>query len=716
MKTIHVILNAHLDPIWLWPWQAGLDEAIATCRSACDRLDQNPDIIFSRGEAWVYDQFERVDPKLFDRIRQHIEAKRWEIVGGWWIQPDCNLPSEWAMRWQIRLGKEYFEKKFGVFPRYGYNVDSFGHAAGLPKLMTDAGQDSYIMMRPGPSEMALPASIFRWRGYSDGPEVLTARIHGYQTNTEVSLDYVHRCVSGVPAGIDHALCFVGIGDHGGGPTQQQIEWCRQHAGVVPGWQMQFSSPGRFFDAVRADIDKLPVVTGELQPHAVGCYSVIRSVKTAVRRAEHLLAQAEVVARAEDAPAIAEAWKRVCFNHFHDTFGGTSIPSAYPIVLDQIGAASMVADEILQHGLRRRMNELPDNELQRVVLYNASSAPYAGYVEFEPWVDWWQPWLPDCVLLDSSGNRVPFQVIESEAFARFGTNGGFTRLLFHSSLGPNELNALRIQRNCGDVTFQPSVFAAEGKISNDAGIAVSRDGPQAMDGAAWPTFELHLNDDRSDTWSHGVIGFSDEIVSKASWTEPVIVDSGPIMASLVADGTIGDSELRSEWRVYAGEPYAEWILNVNFREKHKMLKLAIRSNGGFEEDRIDGVMGGALVRPNSGAERPLRDWTLIRQLSGPSLGIVAPDVYGIDGSPDRVRLTLLRSPAMAHHEPVDIASAIRAVIADRGTHTFRFRYYCGNEITEQTLEPSAFSMQRPPVIADLTRGMPLEFRSNVNRSV
>ena len=62
MKTVHLIFNAHLDPIWLWPWQAGLDEALATCRSACDRLDTHPDLTFSRGEAWVYSQVERLDP------------------------------------------------------------------------------------------------------------------------------------------------------------------------------------------------------------------------------------------------------------------------------------------------------------------------------------------------------------------------------------------------------------------------------------------------------------------------------------------------------------------------------------------------------------------------------------------------------------------------------------------------------------------------------
>jgi alpha-mannosidase len=153
--SVHVIFNAHLDPVWVWPWQSGLDAALATCRSACDRLDANPDVVFSRGEAWVYQQIEDLDPALFARIRRHVEAGRWEIVGGWWIQPDCNLPNGFAFERQIALGLDYFREKFGTAPRIAYNVDSFGHSAALPGLMRAAGQDRYVMMRPQHHEMNL---------------------------------------------------------------------------------------------------------------------------------------------------------------------------------------------------------------------------------------------------------------------------------------------------------------------------------------------------------------------------------------------------------------------------------------------------------------------------------------------------------------------------------------------------------------------------------
>ncbi len=30
---------------------------------------------------------------MFEEIRSRIAEGRWEIVGGWWIEPDCNVPS-----------------------------------------------------------------------------------------------------------------------------------------------------------------------------------------------------------------------------------------------------------------------------------------------------------------------------------------------------------------------------------------------------------------------------------------------------------------------------------------------------------------------------------------------------------------------------------------------------------------------------------------------
>ena len=41
MKTISMIGNAHLDPVWLWQWQEGYHEVKATFQAALDRLNES---------------------------------------------------------------------------------------------------------------------------------------------------------------------------------------------------------------------------------------------------------------------------------------------------------------------------------------------------------------------------------------------------------------------------------------------------------------------------------------------------------------------------------------------------------------------------------------------------------------------------------------------------------------------------------------------------
>ena len=48
METLHLIGNAHLDPVWFWPWQEGYQEVKATFLSALDRMEENEHFIFLR--------------------------------------------------------------------------------------------------------------------------------------------------------------------------------------------------------------------------------------------------------------------------------------------------------------------------------------------------------------------------------------------------------------------------------------------------------------------------------------------------------------------------------------------------------------------------------------------------------------------------------------------------------------------------------------------
>jgi len=723
---VHLIFNAHLDPVWLWPWQAGVDEALATCRSACDRMDSHPDLVFTRGEAWIYWQIERTDPELFARIRRHVKTGRWQIVNGWWIQPDCNAPSEWGFERQIEMGRDYFLDRFGFFPRIGYNVDSFGHSAALPGLLRRYGQDRYVMMRPEDHETLLPP-IFHWRGAPDEEPVTVYRINSGYAAWNLTEGHILKSTRGLPPGLGHAACFVGVGDHGGGPTEDLIAWYREHKDSIPGCTLLLSSLSDFFDAIDAYTGTLPDVTGELQQHAVGCYSVYRPIHVAVRRAEHLLRQAECLREAHpqalESPEkteaeLKDAWRQVCFAHFHDILGGSSIPSAYPAILNQVGLAQAKADDLLQIGLRRLYRSIPEDPRQRLVMLNASDQPYEGYVEFEPWLQF-SGWKAGWGLLDDQGQPVPFQLMNPEetAFSHGKADPAaliHPRLLFPVRLAPNELSTLRIAETPPATPPAPAAQAAGQRVA--AGEAGWEAGRLSLPGGLEIAPVLELIADPTDTWSHPLSypgaypGYPQEAVARAVWEDRIeTADSGPLMASVIREGRIGGSRLTAEWRVYAGEPFVELLLRVLWQERYRVLKLSVDFPGAAGE-RLDGIPGRSLARPNDAREMPLRDWTLVQTAAGP-LGIAAPDVFALDGTPSRLRLTLLRSPLMANSDPFTAnedrktLEAYRKTYSDDGVHDFRFRFFGGAAATARRLDLETAGMQRPLILGDLTKGMP-----------
>lgn len=93
MKKIHLICNAHLDPVWLWRWEEGCTEALSTFRTAERFTDEFPGFTFNHNEAILYQWVKENEPDLYERIKEKVKEGSWKIMGGWYLQPDCNMPS-----------------------------------------------------------------------------------------------------------------------------------------------------------------------------------------------------------------------------------------------------------------------------------------------------------------------------------------------------------------------------------------------------------------------------------------------------------------------------------------------------------------------------------------------------------------------------------------------------------------------------------------------
>jgi alpha-mannosidase len=118
--VIHLICNAHLDPVWQWRWDEGAAETITTFGIAVRLLREFPTFVFNHNEAILYRWVQEYDPALFKEIQKLVVEGRWCISGGWDLQPDVNMPGTESLIRHVAEGRQFFLEHFGARPVVAY--------------------------------------------------------------------------------------------------------------------------------------------------------------------------------------------------------------------------------------------------------------------------------------------------------------------------------------------------------------------------------------------------------------------------------------------------------------------------------------------------------------------------------------------------------------------------------------------------------------------
>lgn len=701
-----MIGNAHLDPVWRWRWTSGLDEAITTAYSMVKRLQEYPEFLFTRSDSWFHEQIEKIHPELFSQIRHYVAAGRWQIVGGWYIQPDCNLPSEYSLLQQARIGNGYFQSRFGKTATVGYNVDSFGHAGSFPAILRRGGFDSYVFMRPQEHEKELPDRLFRWQAAQDESTVLAFRILDcYCCGREKTIrieDNIKKLLEETDPAIGHTMCFYGVGDHGGGPTKKQIEYILENQDAFKGAKLIFSHPRAFFDAVVPLADRLPIVKGELQKHAIGCYSVEHRSKQALRQAEYSLQQTEDLANrypdaipADGKEMLQYAWKQVLFNQFHDILGGSSLRTAYKDVFDQIGAAAAAADEQKTILLRKQASTLARPDGQVIALVNSFDQPYQGWVEHTIWN------LEEGAsfqLIDQNNREIPFQQVRPEA-PEYTDN---RQILIPAQLAPAEWKFISVVPHKKPTPLETDLTAGQQKIQNSHWYITAQGQSITLQNQNHKIeLEWLVRQDTSDTWSHGLDRFNEPVIGSFTQRNVYIDESGPLRTTLNWITFWDTSKLVVKVRLYRNEPWAEILITTIWNAKHALLKCQVKNSTPGFDSRVDGIPGSFQPRPLDATEFPFHDWTLLDiKDTNDKLALISPDIFSLDGDPHTLALTLLRSPVYTHDMGTKLNPDWEYDYTDQGRHDYRMLISLGEKITASDLARIARQLQQPPIAWDM----------------
>lgn len=456
-KNLHLICNAHIDPVWLWDLEEGISAAISTFRTAADFCEQYQGFVFNHNEAVLYEWIEEQEPALFARIQRLVKEGKWRIMGGWYLQPDCNMPSGESFIRQMELGRNYFKEKFGAAPATAINFDPFGHSRGLVQLMAKAGFDSYLFCRPGQGDCPLPADDFVWVGF-DGSKVMAHREGSYGTLLGEAGKKIQKWLDKEGTRKDQLTgCLLwGVGNHGGGPSRADladIEALAQNSGE---WKLIHSVPEEYF-AERAHLGSEngiaePDWEGDLNPWAVGCYTSQIRIKQKHRLLEGELALTEkMLSQAAlrgllDYPeeALQEAQKALAFCEFHDILPGTAIAS----VEEQSLRTLDYGLEIVGKWKRRAFFALTAGEEKAkegeypILIYNPHPYPVEGdfTCEFQLANQNWSDRYAMPVIL-KNGAQLPCQVEKEACNMNLDWR---KRVTFHAELKPASMNRFSAQ--------------------------------------------------------------------------------------------------------------------------------------------------------------------------------------------------------------------------------------------------------------------------------
>jgi alpha-mannosidase len=661
-QELHVIANAHMDPVWIWDWREGFGEVWATFSSALDRLAEREDLIFTASSAAHHAWIEEHDPELFARIQGAVAAGRWYLAGGMWIEPDCNLPSGESMCRQLLHGQRYFQRAFGRTATIGYNVDSFGHNAGLPQLLARAGLEGYVFMRPGVEEKDLPAHLFTWRDLS-GTALPAYRIP-FDYATMDPADVGKLFVEGAELAADEGtalMLFVGVGNHGGGPTRATLAEVDLVRDTSP--DIRYSDPGIYFAAVGGP---RPEVTGELQHHAPGCYSVSAWVKAANDHAEAALLDAEgidliaarLAARPSRQPELGRAWEELLLCQFHDILAGTASSRGYSSIAARFGHAETVADQVTTNALYQLAHRVDTGEpIERHwSFWKGDEGRGVPFLVCNP-----LPWAvkqpviatrPAERVLDSAGRVVDHQAVASGEVTLYSSH-----TLLAAELPPLGYEVFWLQGGERKLDTRPEAAGTviesdllRAEIDPESGAIVSLretvTGRELL-GDGGIRFELRADD--SDTWSHRLVRYEGDVLP-LRFEGVEIVEAGPLRWVARMRFSSGSSAVVGDLWLQKDLPFAGLRVRADWSSPRVVLKLVLPWRLGPDVRTAAGAAYGVAEREPSGAEEPVQGWVdCYSAASGLGVGLTTGHLHGYDASPDgTVRLTVLRNPLAADH--------------------------------------------------------------------
>ena len=643
---LRLIGQSHIDLAWMWPMEETYHKAVRTYANQLALMDEYPEYRFLACEPALLDMLAESSPSVYARVTERVKTGQIVPDGAFYVECDTNIPSGESLVRQLFWGKRWFREKLGVDSRVAWQPDTFGFSPCLPQLLQAFDVPYFAtqkLLRADPECERFPYQDFIWEG-ADGSRVQALSF--FKSNARAEPDSLHdrwEKHRSQQRHIDALLYPFGFGDGGGGATRDMLEYLRRETDLEGLPRTQWSTLQEHFESAAENARK-NLWRGELYlAWHRGTYTSQRKTKTAIRAleqalhdAEFLLAQCGEDARKQYKQLMENAWKTLLLHQFHDICAGVGIHDVHAEAERALNESHRTVRDAVQ-------------ELAQVV--------YAV-----------NPQAKDCITVV---NSLPFT--RREWVTLPGGAAGYVSL---PPSGAATVQADDLQQETGTVTAVP---CAEGWIIDNGTLSFTlrKDGTisDLMDlrtGLPLQTPGMRMNELRLykdvepvyDAWELSPDYVQDRVDAVRVQTLAIDEENGPVLTARVRL-LVGQSPCEEIITVRAWEPRISFGLQIDWQERHKLLKAHFESSLNCE-NAMHEMQFCHIARPAHRATQYAKDRfevcnhhysALFEATRG--IALLNQAIWGVSADQGDLALTLLHAPIVPDST------------CDRGTQRFSF---------------------------------------------
>ena len=673
----NMVGHSHLDLVYQWDYSEFLRKIGRTHATTLNMMREFPDYLFCQSQMKLYEDLKSLYSEIYDRIKERVKDGRWEVIGGMYVEPDCNLISGESFVRQLQFGREFARREFGTTSSVCWLPDVFGIAWFIPQILKRAGFRFLITNKPviWNDTNEFPHNTFWWEG-PDGSRILAhlpATHFGASIDADVMLTNWNEYKQKVAC--NEAIYNYGYADGRGGPNRADVLTGRRYKNMPGMPQSLFTHGQEAFERIEANVESLPVWKDELylETHR-GTYTTQARLKKNNRKAEILYRNAEAMSAlasmlggsypGED---LHEGWKLILKNQFHDILPGSHVTQAFHDALKDYEAVFEKGNQALTSALSYIGSQI-SSDSAAVAVFNMQPWERTDVVdaEFKTASD------ASFKIVDANGNSVPFQVLSQD--------DGRVRVLIEARhVPPMGYTVYRLVEGQSDVgtpfivhdesienDFFQVRFDEQGTIS---GIYDKKNDCQVIEeGKQGNQFQLFEDvPGRYAAWDI-VPMYKDREFEVPPVERSEIVESGAVRLVLRQERGFMNSKMVQKIILYRSLPRIDFETEIEWGERDRLLKTGFLVNVNAMRATYD-TSYGYIERPTHANT----SWDAAKfevcghlwaDLSEGDYGVSLLNdcKYGYDIFDNRMRLTLLRGPQ--YPDPT----------ADLGYHSFTYSLY------------------------------------------